>query len=303
MDFDLYHDESKENGYWHGILLVPVLQRQYLLDLLQHVRNNLEFTGVVSLKDANPNKPIRYGCTRCWVEIGAGALMQISKNGEMPAYGTGKYIFNDGNSRKREIKKLLCVIGTKFILFRERDSHSKLDDRFFPDEASKIETTFRMGLKGGVHYLGSDSNPINIVSLHFDGNEHHRRNIERERIIGRMRGLRNYFTISETALIHDKSSNHHKPENERQSIDDCQLLQLTDSLIGAFRRQLTNKPQDSISKPVKKFVEDWKMGYGRMRNSKWFQGYCLSQCYLENGSWAFEQLSYKQNDSQQIKMF
>jgi hypothetical protein len=23
MDYELYHDESQEAGYWHGILLVP----------------------------------------------------------------------------------------------------------------------------------------------------------------------------------------------------------------------------------------------------------------------------------------
>ena len=25
MDYELYHDESKVDGYWHGILLVPVV--------------------------------------------------------------------------------------------------------------------------------------------------------------------------------------------------------------------------------------------------------------------------------------
>ncbi len=27
MDYDLYHDESKEGGYWHGMLLVPCEKR------------------------------------------------------------------------------------------------------------------------------------------------------------------------------------------------------------------------------------------------------------------------------------
>jgi hypothetical protein len=302
VDFDLYHDESKEDGYWHGILLVPVLQRQYLLDLLQHVRNNLHFNGVLSMKDAKPNNRTRHECTRCWVEIGAGSLMQTRKNKEMPAYGTGRYQFENGR-RKRELRTLQSVIGAKFILFRERDSHGKLDDRFFSDEASKIETTFRMGLKGGAHFLGSDSNPINIISLHFDGNEHHRRNLDRNRIIGRMYGLRDYFSISDNAPLYDKWSNHHKPENKRQSFDDCQLLQLTDLLIGAFRRQLTGRYQDSLSKPVRKFVEDWKMGFARIKNSRWYHGYCLSQCFIDNGTWNFETLVYKKIETQQMKMF
>ena len=35
MEYELYHDESKENGYWHGMLLVPVTKKSELVALLE----------------------------------------------------------------------------------------------------------------------------------------------------------------------------------------------------------------------------------------------------------------------------
>ncbi len=57
MDYDLYHDESKEAGYWHGILLVPRDTRHKLLDGLKQIRTNTGSSGVMCLK----------GLERTWV--------------------------------------------------------------------------------------------------------------------------------------------------------------------------------------------------------------------------------------------
>lgn len=32
MDYDLYHDESQEGGYWHGMLLVPREKREIFFE-------------------------------------------------------------------------------------------------------------------------------------------------------------------------------------------------------------------------------------------------------------------------------
>ena len=36
--YDIYHDESKEEAYWHGFYFVPRTNRDYLLILLNEAR-------------------------------------------------------------------------------------------------------------------------------------------------------------------------------------------------------------------------------------------------------------------------
>lgn len=43
MKYELYHDESKVGGYWHGILLVPIAQKQTLLQFLADASNNTNY--------------------------------------------------------------------------------------------------------------------------------------------------------------------------------------------------------------------------------------------------------------------
>jgi len=97
-------------------------------------------------------------------------------------------------------------------LLRESNSPRELEG--YRDHASKIETTFRMGLKGGAHFLGSEDEPINVVKIHFDGHEHHKRHIDRDRIVNRMYDMRDYFHISKRGdLIDDARSDHDDHES------------------------------------------------------------------------------------------
>lgn len=108
-------------------------------------------------------------------------------------------------------------------------------------------------------------------------------------------GLRDYCGIIDGEnLIDDRSSNHEKSGS--QSYADCQILQLTDLLIGSFRSVL-NRPtrefHSELAYPVKKIIERYGQGYARMQNSKWCNSICLSQCYLYEGKWRFEPLELK----------
>jgi hypothetical protein len=47
MEYDAYHDESKEAGYWHGILLVPRDTRQRFIDQLKSIRANTGYDAAV----------------------------------------------------------------------------------------------------------------------------------------------------------------------------------------------------------------------------------------------------------------
>jgi len=291
MDYDLYHDESKENGYWHGMLLVPAEKRTDFLNCLSDIRKATNYPHIISMKGLK-QRGRDFNCNRAFIQMGVAGLMQYFKNDPYVVRIKNKMKYSQKDERLgtdyKEIFKLDCqekIIGAKFILFRDRDSHAKMGDAY-PDHASKIETTCRMGLKGGIHWLGNDENTINIKSIHFDGHEHYQRKINRERIIGRIQGLREYCSIENN--IDDRTSNHKK--KDCQDYEDCQFLQLTDLLVGGFRTVLKdekNKIQGEISLPLKELAGKWHGGLKRMQNSRWYKGFWLSESWIDGDKWNF----------------
>jgi len=294
MGYQLYHDESQVDGYWHGILLVPEETRSHLLELLREARRNTGYNHPVKLGKVRHTGKI-YRCAVSWAIIGSAALASRFKS-QPPRIWLG-----ERDKRQWVYSSLSKVIGCKFILFRERDAHSEMAGH--PDHASKVETTFRMGVKGGGHLLGSDSCPIAISRMHFDGHEHHGRHLDRDRIVGRLSGLREYFSIDQRHdLIEDGSSDH--THNDRQAYDDCQLLQLADVLVGSFRVAL--RPSSSarhlhrnVARPVRTLALEYQKGPARMANSRWKDAFCMSECYLEDGRWRFAVLSPLGDESRQ----
>lgn len=294
MDYELYHDESLIDGYWHGMLFVPRWKKQIISDLLAVARANTQYTDKIGIKKVDVKGRI-YLCALGWIQIGVAGLRSSTHDKPYPIF-LGKRIRNNFQYEETDI------YGMKFVLFRERDAHKTLYD--YGDHASKIETTFRIGLKGGIHFLGSDEHPMNIAKIHFDGHEHHQRHLDRERIVGRLSGLRDYCSVSSLHdIIDDRHSDHKKPDG--QAYEDCQFLQLTDLLIGSFRTALGFKTRDihsELARPVKTILDRYQEGYARMRNSRWANGFSLSQCYLENGVWHFEAIESKNAKPQQISM-
>lgn len=295
MDYDLYHDESKVDGYWHGILLIPTAKREELFDILMQARSNFRFEDPLTFKGLK-SKRKKYYLLRSWLSIATMSLVQYRKNRTMPYY-TGKLIISN-NKRTIEIKDHSSIIGCKFVLFRIMDDHQNFNDEWLSEYAAKVETTLRMGIKGGIHLLGATNNPIKIKSLHLDGYEHYQRNVDINRIFSRMFDLRDYCSISQDVYIDDKSGNHRK-ENCQDFID-CQFLQLTDILIGSFRTILgtsTNDIQTQVSEPIKCLAERFFEGPARMRNSRYFRGYSLSQAVVENGKWEYPQFKSQKIDN------
>ena len=298
MDYELYHDESKVEGYWHAILLVSVVQKQALLQLLSQARKNTNYTAPLSIKKIREYGRI-YSCADAWVQIGVAALMSQTKTQLYP-------IFLGSIIRGQEQYSLFkTVIGAKFILFKSRDYLEKMTGHL--DYGSKVETTFRIGLKGGLHLLGDKSEGIHITRMHFDGHAHYQRHLSRDWIIKRLTGLRDYCSISTADdVIDDRTGNHSK--SECQDYDDCQILQLTDLLIGCFRIALssitkTKEIHRKLAQPVKDIVDRYQLGSARTRNSRWRNSFCMSECYLESGSWKFDEIEcIKTQEGQQSSM-
>lgn len=285
MDYELYHDESKVEGYWHAILLVPVAKKQVLLQLLSQARQNTRYMEPLGIKNVKNCNRI-YDCADCWVQIGVAALMSQTKTQPYPIF-LGS---NIGGQKHYSLFNI--VVGAKFILLKYLDNLEEITGHL--DYGSKVETTFRIGLKGGLHLLGNQSEGIHITRMHFDGHAHYHRHLSRDRIIVRLKGLRDYCSISTAAdVIDDRSGNHKKAEC--QEYDDCQILQLTDLLIGCFRTVLTpvtktKEMHRKLAQPVKNIVDRYQQGSARMWNSRWRNSFCMSQCYLESGSWKYEEI-------------
>ena len=89
MRYELYHDESKINGYWHGILLVPIDKKKLLLDLLDIVIKNIRYSHPLGIKKVK-NDGIIFTCANSWVQIGVVEL--ISKSGLPTLLSLGKRV-------------------------------------------------------------------------------------------------------------------------------------------------------------------------------------------------------------------
>jgi hypothetical protein len=303
MEYDIYHDESQESGFWHGILLVPRNSREQLLNWLDLIRRTTNYKHVATLKGLKDKGP-KFDCLRMWIEVGVNSLIQDLKGRENPIIYHKARSYSKLERRKAaEYNPIISIDKppkAKFILFREKDCHKKMEDSWFSDHGAKIETTFRMGLKGGLHLLFNKTEPVIIKSIHFDGHKHYGRRINKDRIIGKIQAqLREYCEIDNNTPIDDRRSNHKETDcQEYQEYDDCQLLQLTDLLVGAFRTVLgeeKNKIQGEVSWSIKILVEKWNQGYARMQNSRWFRGICISECYLEDGQWCFQNIIRQDN--------
>lgn len=292
MKYILYHDESKEAGYWHGMLLVPTSAKNELFCKLQEVRENLNYQHAIGIKKVKQPQGKIYTCADSWLQVGISALRSKTKNIEYPAY-LGKTV-----GGKKQYSSISAPIGCKLIIFREVDNHKGYDA--YPDYGSKVETTFRIGLKGGLHFLGSATDPIEIEKFHFDGHQHYQRRIDPLRIIGRLQGLKSYCKVNNH--IDDRTCNHN--EKNSQEYEDCQILQLTDLLVGSFRTCFheTKEAHRKLANQSKMLIKEYQKGLRRMQNSRWAGGLCLSQCYCRDGHWSFESIEFFKKDLNQPKL-
>ena len=79
MDYELYHDESKELGYWHGMLMVPVHTRSILLEYLSASRDNTGYRYPLSLKKVRKPRGPKYECAQGWAQLGVVSLVSRRK--------------------------------------------------------------------------------------------------------------------------------------------------------------------------------------------------------------------------------
>lgn len=279
-EYDVYHDESLKNGFWHGILFVPRDSRERLLSLLANIRHNTERSHQLSLKNLNKTSGRLYKCTSCWLQVGVAALIQDFK-GRAYATPTG----TDG--QWAEYLPFTQLIKARFVLFRVREGLDSLN--LCHDYAAKVETTFRMAFKGGLTMFSREGDELCIRSLHFDGHKHYHRRLDLGRILRDIGNPPSRIHLHDEIELNDDSSDHRGAC--AQPYDDCQLLQLTDILVAGFRAILADatatEAHRQVSRPLLELVDKWNRGRKGFGNSRWFKGFCISEGRIENGEWQF----------------
>jgi len=284
MDVDIYHDESKENGYWHGILVVPRESRPALLQSLADARRHTQFNFPIGVKGMKPGKTGKLNCLKAFVSIGVASMI---RHGDAE-YITGERFF-DGTTMRTQYAQMK-PLNVKFAALRCAQNFENLA---LKDYKKGVETTLRIGIKGLLHYASTvpGFEPLCIRSLHMDGHEHYTGRLDEMRILGRLQGeLRSGITIADDARILDASGNHLR--KGCAAYDDCQLLQMTDTLIGSLRIGLT-APQHLVHRerctiPVLRVYERALEGWARMKNSRWGMNFSASAMNVPNGEITFE---------------
>jgi hypothetical protein len=258
--------------------------------MLAATRNATEYQNPVSLKNVKHPGGNLYRCVRCWIQLGIAALIQNLKGQRFP-------IFTGDDKRIPGYDLLDKVIGARFIILRIRDGLQSLAS--YPNHASKVETTFGIGIKYGLKYFAGDGINSRVCSLHFDGYEHYRRRIDLGRIRRRMEDLPMGIHFPADTIVDDRSSDHSRLGC--QDYDDCQLLQLADVLVSGFRTALgppSGDAQATICAPLSKLAADWRLGAARMKNSRWSRGYCIREAFLQDGHWQYSNITPEYKDNQ-----
>jgi hypothetical protein len=161
-----------------------------------------------------------------------------------------------------------------------------------------IETTFRMGIKGGIHKLFDESDPITIGNVFIDGHEQYvgmfGRNFSINHTLQRLaRERRDYVSFVDGPQLIPQRSDHNLIERA-QDPNDSHLLQLCDVLIGGFRFHscLGNRehPRYEMSRHCKVLLEHEQENGARMAQSRYHNGFSLQQAWIERDEWNFAPL-------------
>jgi len=295
--FDIYHDESTQDAYWHGIYFVPRSSRGILLDLLKESRQHNDYHHKLSYKDIGKKAKSRHAIpltAKSWTTIGIAAIQQQKVGRYPPQIYLG---MNTWKGRPAKYRTLQSLLGCKLAVFRERDNHRKMA----LDPLDNIEATFKMALKGALHYLFNYRSPVVVGNIYLDGEDHyigrHGRTFDGQKILRKLKAEAwDHVSFSPDSRVIPFESDHHK-----LGVDDdkshSHLLQLVDLLLGGFRFY-SHCPDKGhiryhISRQCRSLLERERDNFARMKQSRFFQGFSLNEAWLDDDQWCFRPLDLK----------
>lgn len=283
--YDIFHDECKEDGFWHCFIFIPQKNKRKLFDLLQEPRKNLNYWKTIHFSNLGQRcesfSP-RIRLIKSWCTILLFSIQQQKIEAHL-------YL---GHKDKKPIYDLKrndnCKIGAKLVVFRKKGGHK--DVYKTKSRCGKIETTFRMSLKGGTHFLFYDEE-VKIGNIYIDSpKEDFEKNFDSGNILDSFKNesKENIFFTEDSKIVPvDKKS---------YRINDLisEFMQLADIAVGGTRYQklriIDFKAKFEATYPLKELLEKETENFIRMKNSRYYKGFALSEAYIENGEWKFKDL-------------
>jgi hypothetical protein len=288
--YNIFYDECKEDGYWHCFLFVPQNKINYLFQLLNKPRVKFKYTNFIHYRKIRKN--VKYHTPRCkviltWIYI-LNYILQQQKLNSIIHWGD------------RDFEKMDNIFGAKLSVFRQKENLKDMFKQMTYRE--KVEATFRMGLKGGLHFLFSDENPV-IDKVYVDfKREDFRKYFDETNIFHRIK--------NETKSNIKYSSNSQViPVNKYDYNFDCPIstiMQFVDVIIGSLRNYIEQQVEFKARFKVSRILDDLIIkdtsNYARMKNSRFFKGFSITDAFIKDGIWEFEQIK-KNIDDLQISIF
>lgn len=291
IEYDAYYDEIKENGYWHGWLFVPIDNRDTLCSYLSRAREAVPFKyplHFLNLGKSEPTDSLRVRLTESYISVGCAALQQCKFRSDPPKARVG------GSA------EIINPVKAKLTIYRVIGDVLKKNS----NRNGLIAETLKSSLKGSLHYLFDGREKIAIRRIVFEGgdmqgiNDQYIISVLRNQAWSHVVGLPDRFTY--------QSSDHNKSALGIR--DDCQILQLSDLLVGATRYCVVSgermKIRDKVSAPIFQLLDRADRHSAGLRRSRYYRGFSMSQAEKNGSAWEFKNLRINSGvASQQTRLF
>lgn len=287
--YEIWHDESKEGGYHHGILFVPLDKRDEIVGWLKKNREKYSIPDSQEVKFAGSLKKRKFGRI---VRNNLAFFSHITKTNK---YNIPTRIYNLSEKNKYEgYKDFMEVVGSFGCRFGLLKIENNLESLYSSIYANKVETTFNFILRGCCHGMFDVKTPIEIIKFYFDGNEHYGRSVDLNRISGGQ--LRDYVKLSKNVSVDSKQ------RGERED-DTGLMIDFVDNIVGAFRSKLNRDDDEyNILYPLSEIWERLVNGEIFLNsNSRWHRSISFSELCInkETGATVFPSI-FKNPNQQEL---
>lgn len=286
--WDIFYDECKADGYWHCFLFVPKSKVSDLFELISKARESSIFNDTIHYKKISKKtkgETPRIEFVKLLMEI----LLYIIQQQKIDATIAFK-----GQETIKHYEKL----GAKIAVFRDLNNESRRESH-----QKRVEATFRMGLKGALHYLFHKENPI-IDKIYVDyDDESFQGSFDELNMWQRLQKdeLRSHISYTQDSRI--------VPFGKSQYSSDpviANIMQFVDVVLGSMRNVVIQDydfaaryKTSEILRPILKRNNE---GYARMMNSRYCKGFVLTDAYIEDGEWQFKRIEIE-SDCDQLEIF
>jgi len=284
--YEIYHDESKEGGFHHGILLIPEDRRNNIIQCLKLIRIAHKVNKDINIKYAGCFSKKKIGhMVRSNLALFSHAIQSKCKN--TPLYNI--------TEREKHTGVFQCFhelndsFDCRFGLLRIEDNFEGFGSKTYKE---KVELTMKFLIKGCCHAMFDENHPIEIVKAYFDGDEHHGDDIDINAIF--KTDFRKYIMIADKLKV---DSRHIKQRKD----DTLLLMNLVDNVVGGFR-SILNRESDktNILAPLKEIYQ--RISQNKIfanKNGRWYKSICFSELIAENGNIEFVNIC---RDKTQLKL-